>query len=108
MSNHHHSLGSSPSSLNLLNTVETNGLGTITPDAGDSLPPTYSQASSSSPPNPNPTIQNNPPSSDPSLSIWKQSAHPIALFCLYLFRSLAIATYVRLGLSLLFLSITSK
>ncbi|KAK4706139.1 hypothetical protein P7C70_g78, partial [Phenoliferia sp. Uapishka_3] len=36
-------------------------------------------------------------STDAEQSIWSQSAHPIALFCLFLFRSLAIATYLLCG-----------
>ncbi|KAL8284205.1 hypothetical protein RQP46_004954 [Phenoliferia psychrophenolica] len=36
-------------------------------------------------------------STDAEQSIWSQSAHPVALFCLFLFRSLAIATYLLCG-----------
>lgn len=36
-------------------------------------------------------------STDANDSIWKQSAHPVALFCLFFFRSAAIATYLLCG-----------
>ncbi|GAA6059385.1 hypothetical protein JCM10212_003283 [Sporobolomyces blumeae] len=36
-------------------------------------------------------------SHDPEASIWKQSAHPVALLFLFLFRCLAIATYLLCG-----------
>lgn len=36
-------------------------------------------------------------STDANASIWQQSAHPVALFCLFFFRSAAIATYLLCG-----------
>lgn len=36
-------------------------------------------------------------STDANESIWQQSAHPVALFCLFFFRSAAIATYLLCG-----------
>lgn len=36
-------------------------------------------------------------SADANASIWQQSAHPVALFCLFFFRSAAIATYLLCG-----------
>ncbi|KAG0147230.1 hypothetical protein CROQUDRAFT_656341 [Cronartium quercuum f. sp. fusiforme G11] len=95
----HNTLGSSPSSLNLLSTAETNGLGTIASDTADTAPfnssrstlPTASTVTSGQ-------IHHVPAANISSdTSIWKQSAHPVALFCLYLFRSLAIATYILCG-----------
>ncbi|EGG11760.1 uncharacterized protein MELLADRAFT_70753 [Melampsora larici-populina 98AG31] len=93
----HPGLGSSPSSLNLLNTIETNGTGTISSDTND--PPTYQSVpiNPSIPPQNN-SIQNNQPiQNHTETSIWKQSSHPVALFFLYFFRSLAITTYVLCG-----------
>lgn len=92
-------LGPSPSSLNLLNTIETNGLGTISSDTND--PPSYQPPSNQSIPQNNTTTNqtqsNQTPINNSETSIWKQSSHPVALFFLYFFRSLAIATYVLCG-----------
>ncbi|KAH9808864.1 hypothetical protein DFH28DRAFT_907190 [Melampsora americana] len=85
---------STTSPLNLLNTIQTNEPKTISSDTID--PPPY-QSQSQTTSNTQSEPRNHTNSIDHSTSIWQQSSHPIALFFLYLFRSLAITTYILCG-----------
>lgn len=107
--------GTDQESLQLLNSVETNGLGTIVADhdtsttsfASTRIAPTPARASSSSAAaaataartgtTTLPPTSNQLSSSSDQASIWQQSSHPIALLFLFLFRSMAITTYLLCG-----------
>ncbi|CAH7689610.1 hypothetical protein BY996DRAFT_4583869 [Phakopsora pachyrhizi] len=106
MSQHNNQLGSTPSSLNLLSSAQTNGLGTIAADSNElesgnqpSTKANHQSAHGNIQPENNTNINSssNNSTSNQNQSIWQQSSHPIALFFLYLFRSLAIATYLLCG-----------
>ncbi|KAA1100626.1 Golgi apparatus membrane protein tvp23 [Puccinia graminis f. sp. tritici] len=96
-------LNGNDSSLNLLNSAETNGLGTISSDINPPPPSTTKPQTNSSTTTTTASDrqqQNRNQSSNDSTqnqSIWQQSSHPVALFFLFLFRSLAIATYLLCG-----------
>ncbi|KAH9469672.1 hypothetical protein Pst134EA_006956 [Puccinia striiformis f. sp. tritici] len=85
-------------SLNLLSSAETNGLGTISSDIN---PPSTTTTNSTAAPDRQQHQQSRTNLSndnqEPNQSIWQQSSHPVALFFLFLFRSLAIATYLLCG-----------
>ncbi|MBW0527243.1 hypothetical protein O181_066958 [Austropuccinia psidii MF-1] len=86
------------SSLALLSSAETNGLGTIASDAPSSSQTQHHQpllATSNQAATQDARDQISHQTSAPS--IWQQSSHPMALFCLFLFRSLAIGTYLLCG-----------
>ncbi|KAI7957378.1 hypothetical protein MJO28_004473 [Puccinia striiformis f. sp. tritici] len=86
-------------SLNLLSSAETNGLGTISSDIN---PPSTTTTNPTAAPDRQQHQQSRSNQSndnqEPNQSIWQQSSHPVALFFLFLFRSLAIATYVSLSI----------
>ncbi|EFP81710.1 Golgi apparatus membrane protein tvp23 [Puccinia graminis f. sp. tritici] len=95
-------LNGNDSSLNLLNSAETNGLGTISSDINPPPPSTTKpQTNSSTTTTTSDRQQQNrnqsSNDSNQNQSIWQQSSHPVALFFLFLFRSLAIATYLLCG-----------
>ncbi|POW18536.1 hypothetical protein PSHT_05654 [Puccinia striiformis] len=85
-------------SLNLLSSAETNGLGTISSDIN---PPSTTTTNPTAAPDRQQHQQSRSNQSndnqEPNQSIWQQSSHPVALFFLFLFRSLAIATYLLCG-----------
>ncbi|OAV96554.1 hypothetical protein PTTG_00998 [Puccinia triticina 1-1 BBBD Race 1] len=89
------------SSLNLLSSAETNGLGTISSDINPPPTTTTTAAAAAAPKSSAASDrqqnQSNDTTQSQNQSIWQQSSHPVALFFLFLFRSLAIATYLLCG-----------